>query len=212
MNEEQLIQKIIHLYDESHKNINLDIIIPRDKLLIEFTNLELETLQKLIDDNISLNFELLDKSLNKTFELEDDAQIRTIFHQTQNYLLKNITFNYASAMIWISVMFKEEIDQLIQEVFIPEPIDKKDISVALIIALICFSAFFITYGGIPELLGFAIFAAGFLAIGFIYDKIKSRFTNNSESKINERRFHASQYLTAHLAEHAHQKLKLDIIE
>lgn len=210
MNEEELIQKIIQQYDEPLRDINPEIMIPRDKLIIEFTNLELDTLQKLIDNSISLNFEFFDKSLNKIFMLEDDEQIRTIFHQSQNYFLKSISFNYASAMIWISVMFKEEMDQLMKEVLTLEPIDKKDISIAVIIAIVCFSTFFITYGGIPELAGFAIFGVGFLAIGFIYDKIKYRLTYNNKSKTNERRFNTSHYLTAHLAEHAHQKLKLDI--
>ncbi|AMW79298.1 hypothetical protein AMD27_10590 [Acinetobacter sp. TGL-Y2] len=214
MTEQELMQEIIHQYDEALKNIDLDTIIPRDKAIIELTHIELETLQKLIENRtaLSLNFEFFDITLNKTVEIKEDFQVRTIFHQSQNYCLKSISFNYASAIILISLVFKEPMDQLINEVITPKPIDKKDISLAMIIAIICFSTFFITYGGIPEILSFALFGAGFSALGFIYEKVKDRLNFNSKRKINERRFYTSQYLTAHLAEHAHQRLNLDSVE
>lgn len=136
--------------------------------------------------------------------------IKTILHQPQNYEIKTITFNYAYGMIWITIYFSDQIDHLLNEITVSETINPKDIFLALIIAVMCFVTFFMTYGGIPEILGFTLLGARFLAACFIHEKFKNHLS--SKNKITEQKFYISHYLTNYLAEYANQKFNLDIDE
>lgn len=211
MNEEKLLHEIIAHYDEQLTDIDFKTTIPRNTLISEFSPQQSQLLKLLIErkKSLFLEFEYFDTELNDIIYFEDDAKELELFHQPQKYQILSIDFDYAFSLITISLIFQDQIEQLLKEVLIPEPFDKKIIAVALLVAVICFLTFFITYNDIHELLAFIIFAIGFLALGYIYDKIKNSFINKSKKKINERKFYASQYLSAHLARHAIQKLNLD---
>lgn len=214
MKEEKLIQEIIDIYAEVARDIYDGTLIPRNKAITEFTTVELETLRLLMNDRVtlSLDFEFFDKVSNIFFKLENDSMIKTILHQPQNYEIKTITFNYAYGMIWITLYFADQIDHLLNEITVPETINPKDIFFALVVAVMCFVTFFMTYGGIPEILGFTLSGAGSLAACFIYEKLKNHLSSKNKNKITEQKFYISHYLTNYLAEYANQKLNLDIDE
>lgn len=210
INEEQAIANIINNYNQNLIGIDFETQIPRDKPIREFTPSQLHLLEHLVDnkDVLFLEIELFDDDSYNLVKLDGEMN-KNDLDRYHHYHIQRINFNFAYAMIWISLSFQHEVDQLMNEVLKPNPIDKKDILLAIIIALICFTTLLITFGGLPELMVFALFAGGFSSLSYIYDKTKELIIYKSKRKQNERKFYVSQYLTEHLDHYANDKLHLD---
>lgn len=212
--EEQVIQNIIQSYDEHLIDLDFKIEIPRFIRIDQFTSTQLKLLENLIKnkEELFLEIDVFDEISQKTFALEKDEINEILVNKPHKYSIQTIHFNFAYAMIWISLTFQDQITELTDTISKSNRINKKNISVAIIVSLMCLTTFFITFGGIPELLSFAIFAAGFLSIGYIYDKIKERIIYKSRKKQNELKFYINHDLTQHLADFANIKLNLDDVD
>lgn len=210
INEEQVIENIINNYNQNLIGIDFETQISRDKPICEFTPAQLHLFEHLVDNKeiLFLEIELFNDDSHNLVKLDDEIN-KNHLYQYQLYHIQRINFNFAYAMIWISLIFKDEIDQLMDEVLKPDPIDRKNILLAIIVALVCFTTLLITFGVLPEIMVFILFAGGFLSLGYIYDKIKELITYKSKKKQSERKFYVSQYLTEHLANYADDKLRLD---
>lgn len=207
INEENVINKIQTDY---MANIPQDCFIqsiPRNTPLNQFNSQQKIALDHLIDptNNLHLSIIFKDLSNHKSFEYTEDDKEKLIQNSSQ-LIIESIHFKLASALIFISLYYQDEVLALSNQVTIEKNINSSLVIVAIIVALICLFIFISFHQQLHQSIRFIVFAIGFIAIAYLYEVIRQK--NKKDKKI-ENQFYTSQYLALMLEQFSTHQFKLD---
>lgn len=210
MNEQHIITKIQSEYIAEISSNHCISLLPRNIVLDQLNDLEQSTLHMLISQYFNLLLTITFKNIktHTRLELNQENKDEVINHASE-YCIDQISFNLSSAIIWISLYYDVEISLLSQKNGRPSSLNLSAIIVALLISIGFFYLFFKLNDTLPEIIQFMLFGIGFLALGYIFEKIRHFFPKRKKMHDTEQKFLVAQYLACQLEVFATDHFKLD---
>lgn len=210
VNEKDVIHKIQTDY---LKNIPQNCFIqsiPRGIPLDQFNLQQRIALDTLLDpsNNLHLAILLKDVTHNENFEYNNEDEEK-INRNPSDFVIESITFKLASALIFISLFYPDEVSALMNQVKPDSSINKSYVIVAFLLAIVCLYIFISFHEQLSTLLRCGIFATGFISMAYLYEVYK---TKKKQDKNIEHQFYVSQYLAIKLEHFSTQHLKLEPVE
>ncbi len=161
--------------------------------------------------NLFITVECENINTNEIIEVTEENYL-TIKHAPASYLVKSLSFDYASALIFISLNYQDEIQDLSNENTSAPKINILYFSFALITAITMIYVFISLSEASGELLKFIIFGIAFVCLAYLYESLKAFLPQQQKKKKTEMEFHIAAYLASHLQDFAEQKYHLDKFE
>lgn len=207
INEENIIHEIQTDY---MANIPTDCYIqsiPREIPLNQFNLQQKFALDLLLDpkNNLHLNILFKDISTHQRFEYTDEYKDK-IGQNPSQFIIESISFKLATALIFISLYYQDEVDSLSNQVASEKSINQSHVIIAIIMAMISLFSFISFHAQLNQLSRFAIFAIGFISIAYLYEIYKAK---NRKNKNIKNQFYTAQYLAIKLEQFSTHQLKLD---
>lgn len=207
INEEDIIHTIQTDY---MANIPKDCYIqsvPRDIPLNQFNLQQKIALDLLFDPKNNLHLDILfkDISSHQRFEYTDEYKNK-ISQNPSQFIIESISFKLASAFIFISLYYQDEVHSLSNQITFEKSINQSHVIIAIIIAMASFFSFISFHEQFNQLIRFSIFAIGLISIAYLYEIFKNK---NSKNKITENQLYIAQYLAIKLEQFSTQQLELD---
>ena len=210
VNEKDVIHKIQTDYLENIPQNCFIQSIPRGIPLHQFNLQQKIALDTLLDPSNNLHLAILLKDVpnNENFEYNDEDEEK-INRNPSDFVIESITFKLASALIFISLFYPDEVSSLMNQVKPDSSINKSYVIVAFLLAIVCLYIFISFHEQLSTLLRFGIFATGFISMAYLYEVYKAK---KKHDKNIEHQFYVSQYLAIKLEYFSTQHLKLDPAE
>ena len=187
--------------------------IPRQQPIHLFNQNQMDSFDSLFHPelNLFITVECENINTNEIIEVTEENYL-TIKHAPASYLVKSLSFDYASALIFISLYYQDEIQDLSNENTSAPKINILYFSFALITAITMIYVFISLSEASGELLKFIIFGIAFVCLAYLYESLKAFLPQQQKKKKTEMEFHIAAYLASHLQDFAEQKYHLDKFE
>ena len=207
INEEYVIDKIQTDYMENIPNDCFIQLIPRETPLNHFNLQQKAALELILDPTNNLHLSIIFKDLSdhKNFEYSEDDKDKIIQNPSE-FILESISFQLASALIFISLYYQDEVHALSNQVNIEKKINYILVILAIIIVIISIFLFISVHEQLNQFVKFIIFVIGFTAIVYLYEIYKQK---NKKNKQIENQFYIAQYLAIKLEEFSADQFQLD---
>ena len=207
--ENRIINKINSDYIQ---NLPLDSAIehiPREQPISSFSPKQMSDFESLFhtEYNYFITVECENILSKETIEVGED-NILTIKQSPSAYRIKNLSFNYTSALIFIGMYYHEDVQVLVKENFKPAKINTLYFSFSFFALVILVYVFF--WIDLPnKLLLMLVIGLGFCCLTYMYESLKALLPKQQKKKMEETHFHIAGYLAAHLQDFVDAKFKLD---
>lgn len=211
MNEAQIIKKIELDYLAQFSADLINLTIPRHIPLNQLNHAQMNYLEELLNIENNVHLDIFVKNINtkEIFEIEIQ-DFEKITRSASNYIIENIKFNLASAIIFIGVYYQEDIEHLAKDKASPAKINTLYICIAVITMIFSIYLIFNINDQHGKIFEFIVFSVGFLAIAYIYETFKSLLPKRKKLREKEHQYLIAEYLGLHLEQTAVNILKLDI--
>ena len=212
-----LDQKIIDKIEADYlQNLPQDCAIqhiPRQQPLHLFSQNQLNDFESLFNPelNFFINIECENIKTQETFDVTEENLFK-IKQSPADFNIESLSFDYTSALIFISFHYQDEIQALLDKNFAKPKINTLYFSLALVASFTFIYLFFSLPQDSGNFLSFVIFGIAFLCMAYLYESLKSLLPKQQKKQKTKNTFYIAQYLATHLHDFADTHFKLDNLE